>query len=112
MHGNHLIIHGVHVWDELAKHKRSLTLHLSSHGWASRCPLLYVCLCGLWLGRLLHLSFLSTFLKLVFYMYIYMHIYFHVHVHDRSIVVHGVHIHGKSLNLHDVHGLACSSGVL
>ena len=28
------------VWGELASHKRSLTHHLISQGWASRCPLL------------------------------------------------------------------------
>ena len=33
--------------------------------------LLYVCLSGLWLGGLLHLSFLSDFLKLVCYAYVF-----------------------------------------
>ena len=33
---------------------------------------IYVCLSGLWLGGLLHLSFLSDFLKLV---YMYFHVY-------------------------------------
>ena len=32
---------------------------------------IYVCLSGLWLGRLLHLSFLSTFLKLVCYAHVH-----------------------------------------
>ena len=32
---------------------------------------IYVCLPGLWLGRLLHLSFLSTFLKLVCYAHVF-----------------------------------------
>ena len=31
----------------------------------------YVCLSGLWLGRLLHLSFLSTFLKRVCYEHVF-----------------------------------------
>ena len=50
-----------------------VTNHLSSQGWASRCLLLYnyVCLSGLWLGRLLYLSFLSTFLKLVCYAHVF-----------------------------------------
>ena len=35
---------------------------------------IYVCLAGLWLGGLLHLSFLSTFLKLVYAMHMYFHV--------------------------------------
>ena len=40
------------VWGELASHKRSLTHCPSSQGWASRCPLLYVCLGNGWVGYL------------------------------------------------------------
>ena len=52
----------------------------SSQGWASRCPLLYivhvhVCLYKVWLGRLLHLSFLSTFLKLACYAHLHISMY-------------------------------------
>ena len=47
------------VWGELASHNRPLSHRPSSQGWASRCP--YVCLSGLWLGGLLHLSFYSDF---------------------------------------------------
>ena len=32
---------------------------------------MYFCLCGLWLGGLLHLSFLSDFLKLVYYAHVF-----------------------------------------
>ena len=45
------------VWGELASHKRSLTHHPSSQGWASRCPVLQCYLgygwVGYWLGGLL-----------------------------------------------------------
>ena len=61
------------VSGELASHKRSLTHRPSSHGWASRCPYIaiYVCLSRLGLGELLHLSFLSYFLKLVCYAHVF-----------------------------------------
>ena len=35
------------------------------------CLAIYVCLSGLWLGGLLHLSFLSDFLKLVCYAHVF-----------------------------------------
>ena len=54
-----------------ASHKRSLTHHPSSQGWASSVPSYICCLSVLWLGRLLHRSFLSTFLKLVCYAHIF-----------------------------------------
>ena len=59
------------VWGELVSHKRSLTHHSSSQGWASRLPLLYVCLSGIWLGRLLHLFFFLLPLKLVCYAHVF-----------------------------------------
>ena len=49
------------VWGELASHKRSLTYRLSSQGWASRCPLLY--LSGSWLGGL---PFLCSYASVLF----------------------------------------------
>ena len=47
-------------------------------------PLLYI---WLWLGGLLHLSFLSVFLKLVCYNYMHMYnvMYLHVHVHGNNV---------------------------
>ena len=36
---------------------------------------MFVCLSGLWLGGLLHLSFLSDFLKLVCYAHVYTCVY-------------------------------------
>ena len=52
-------------------HKRSLTHHPNSQGWASRCPLLYtfVCLGYGWVG-LPYLSFLSVSLKLACYAHV------------------------------------------
>ena len=57
----------------LASHKRSLTHHPSSQGWASRCPLLYffVCLGYGWVGYFTFLFFLFS-LKLVCYAHVFL----------------------------------------
>ena len=54
--------------------KALLTHHPSSQGWASRCPyiVIHVCLSGVWLGGLLHLSYLPTLVCYYISMYIYL----------------------------------------